>query len=118
MISRLALLLALPLVLSATPAHAQDSPDLNRREALQHYRAGQEFLSSEQFEKAAEAFREAIDKDPLLALAHYGLGQSYMALKRYASAIVAFRPMMLSTMRREQFTSTWSKITECSISAL
>ena len=58
---------------------------------IEEFRAGQEFLSSEQFEKAAEAFREAIDKDTLLALAHYGLGQSYMALKRYASAIVAFR---------------------------
>lgn len=65
--------------------------EFSRREALQHYRSGQEFLSAEQFEKAAEAFQKAIKSDPLLALAHYGLGQSYMALKRYASAIVAFR---------------------------
>lgn len=86
----LAFLLASSLLLT-TPSSAQFASDLDRREALQHYRAGQEFLSSEQFEKAAESFRRAIDKDPLLALAHYGLGQSYMALKRYASAIVAYR---------------------------
>jgi hypothetical protein len=62
-----------------------------RREALQHYREGQEFLSSEQFEKAVDSFQRAIDRDPLLALAHYGLGQSYMALRRYASAVAGFR---------------------------
>lgn len=89
MIPRLALLSAF-FLLVITPARAQLVSDQNRREALQHFRAGQEYLSSEQFEKAAESFRNAIDKDPLLALAHYGLGQSYMALKRYASAIVAF----------------------------
>lgn len=89
--TRLTLLLALSVLLLTTPARAQFASDQNRREALQHYRAGQEFLSSEQFEKAAESFRKAIDRDPLLALAHYGLGQSYMALRRYASAIVAFR---------------------------
>lgn len=85
-----ALLLSISLLLT-TPAYAQFVSDLDRREALQHYRSGLEFLSSEQFEKAAESFRKAIDKDRLLALAHYGLGQSHMALRRYVSAIVAFR---------------------------
>ena len=70
---------------------AQFASDLNRREAGQHYRAGLEFLSAEQYEKAAESFRKAIEKDRLLALAYYGLGQSHMALKRYVSAAVAFR---------------------------
>lgn len=90
MIARLTLLLFLSLLALAVPARGQVVSEQNRREALQHYRAGQEFLSSEQFEKAAESFRKAIDKDPLLALAHYGLGQAYMALRRYASAIIAF----------------------------
>lgn len=62
----------------------------DRREAFAHYRSGQEFLSAEQFEKAADAFREAIKYDPLLTDAHYGLGQSFMGLQRYASAIQAF----------------------------
>jgi tetratricopeptide (TPR) repeat protein len=84
------LLIVFSLLLSA-PAYAQLVSEVDRREALQHYRAGQEFLSSEQYEKAAESFRRAIENDPLLALAHYGLGQSYMALKRYASAIVALQ---------------------------
>ena len=85
------LLVAFALTLSVSGAAGQQLADeQSRREALQHYRAGQEFLSSEQFEKAADEFQKAIEKDRLLALAHYGLGQSYMALKRYPSAIVAF----------------------------
>ena len=86
------LLFVLAVALTAAAANAQQLADEhNRREALQHYRTGQEYLSSEQFEKAAEAFQKAIGKDRLLALAHYGLGQSYMALKRYTSAVIAYR---------------------------
>jgi tetratricopeptide (TPR) repeat protein len=84
-----ALLVASLLLVSST-AFAQFASEQDRREALQHYRAGQEFMSSEQFEKAAEAYQKAIDKDRLLTLAHYGLGQANMAMKRYASAIQAF----------------------------
>jgi Flp pilus assembly protein TadD len=98
MVARLLLTLtiALTAVLALSevegPVAAQQlADDFSRREALQHYREGQELLSNEQFEKAAEAFQRAIAKDPLLALAHYGLGQSYMNLRRFASAIVAFR---------------------------
>ncbi|MBI4264252.1 MAG: tetratricopeptide repeat protein [Acidobacteria bacterium] len=83
-------LLALAIVLAATPSAAQFASELDRREALQHYRTGQELLSAEQFEKAAEAFQRAIDKDRLLTLAYYGQGQAYMALRRYASAVLAF----------------------------
>jgi Tfp pilus assembly protein PilF len=88
--ARLIPLLLSSLLVTVLPVRAQIVSDQARREALQFYRAGQEFLSSEGFEKAAESFRKAIDKDPLLALAHYGLGQSYMGLRRYASASVAF----------------------------
>ena len=86
------LVFTLIVALTAVPVFTQQLADeFSRREALQHYRQGQEFLSNEQFEKAAESFQRAIAKDQLLALAHYGLGQAQMALKRYASAIVAFR---------------------------
>ena len=85
------LLVSLLLLVAAPAARSQTLPDeLRRRDALQHYRAGQELMSAEQFEKAADEFRAAIDRDPLLALAHYGLGQAYMALHRYASAVLAF----------------------------
>lgn len=82
--------LVLAFVLIAAPAFGQFASEQDRREALQHYRAGQEFMSAEQFEKAAEAYQKAIDKDRLLTLAHYGLGQANMSLKRFASAIQAF----------------------------
>ena len=48
-------------------------------------------MANEQFEKAAEAYKAAIDKDPLLSVAHYQLGQAHMQLKRFASAIMAYQ---------------------------
>ena len=78
------------LIVGASTAPAQVNDDARHREALQRYRAGQELLSSEKFDRAAEEFTKAIDLDPLLTLAHYGLGQAYMGLKRYASAVQAF----------------------------
>jgi tetratricopeptide (TPR) repeat protein len=78
--------------LIASPLYAQKLADeQSRRQAMQLYRTGQEFMSSEQFEKAADAFTSAIDKDPLLTVAHYQLGQAYMALKRPASALQAYK---------------------------
>jgi tetratricopeptide (TPR) repeat protein len=79
-------LLALP-----TPSHAQGlASTADRREAFRLYREGQDLLAREQFEKAADAFREAIKYDSLLTDAHYGLGHAFMGLRRYASAIQAF----------------------------
>jgi Tfp pilus assembly protein PilF len=79
------------LSVATIPAGAQQiATEQNRREALQFYRAGQEFLSGEQFEKAAEQFAKSVQKDGLLTVAHYGLGQSYMGLRRYASAAKAY----------------------------
>jgi Flp pilus assembly protein TadD len=84
------LAIAVAVALVSVPALAQFASDHDRREAFEHYRNGQELLSAEQFEKAAEEFQRAIAKDRLLTLAHYGLGQAYMALRRYTSAILAF----------------------------
>jgi tetratricopeptide (TPR) repeat protein len=71
------------LAIASTSASAQVlASDADRREAFSHYRSGQEFLSAEQFEKAAEAFHTAIKYDRLLTDAHYGLGHAYMGLQR------------------------------------
>jgi tetratricopeptide (TPR) repeat protein len=83
-------LLAFVVVMLSSPAFAQFASEQDRREALQHYRDGQEFMSAEQFEKAAESFQKAVDKDRLLTLAHYALGQAYMSQRRFASAVQAF----------------------------
>ena len=60
-------------------------------QAQQKLKDGQHLLSSERFEQAAEAFREAIRLDPALTMAHYGLGQANMALKEYPAAVKAFQ---------------------------
>ena len=88
---RVPALITLVVLVAPLSASAQFASEQNRREAIQHYRSGQELMSAEQFEKAAEAFSRAIEKDNLLTLAHHGLGEAYMALKRYSSAIQAFQ---------------------------
>jgi tetratricopeptide (TPR) repeat protein len=64
--------------------------DVSHRDALVHFRAGQELMSAEQFGRAAEEFVQAIDRDPLLSLAHYQLGQANMNLRRFTNAIKAY----------------------------
>jgi tetratricopeptide (TPR) repeat protein len=64
--------------------------DVKQREAYQHYVRGQEFLSSERFEKAVEEFRAATDRDHLFTDAYFGLGHAYMGLRRFASAAQAY----------------------------
>lgn len=85
-----AVAIAVVTALFSTGVSAQVANDAARRQAFQHYRAGQELLQAEQFEKAAAEFQNAIELDGLLTLAHYGLGQSYMGLRRFASAVMAF----------------------------
>lgn len=87
----LAVTLAVALIASAPAGAQQLSTEQNRREALEHYRAGQALMSAERFDAAAEAFTAAIAKDPLLVVAHYQLGQAYMAVQRYANALQAYR---------------------------
>ena len=66
------------------------SADRSRKEALQHYRLGQDAMHSERFDIAEQEFQKSAKLDPTLELAPYGLGQVYMATKRFRPAIVAF----------------------------
>jgi tetratricopeptide (TPR) repeat protein len=98
MIPRRLPLAVLLIAAMTSPLAAQRLADAqSRREALQLYRVGQEFFTSEKFERAAEEFSKATAKDPLFTLAYYQAGQSYMNLKRYASAIQAFTKCIEST---------------------
>ena len=56
MIRRRILLVTALLGLAVSAGAQQIATEQNRREALQFYRVGQEFLSGEQFERAAEQF--------------------------------------------------------------
>lgn len=82
-------MLAVISVAASAAAQALAS-EQDRRDALTHYRSGQELLRSEQFDKAAVEFERAIKLDPLFTDAHYGRGQAYMGLQRYTTAIQAF----------------------------
>ncbi len=75
---------------AAPIAPAPEVDERARREALAHYRAGQEFMYAESWPEAEREFRAAIRLDPLLVLAHYSLGQTYMSMRRYPDAVRAF----------------------------
>lgn len=78
-------------LLVAGSAWAQaPASDADRREAVRHFRAGQELLGAERWEQAATAFQQAVRIDPLFVDAHYGLGQAYMGARRFASAVQAY----------------------------
>jgi tetratricopeptide (TPR) repeat protein len=62
-----------------------------QREAVDHYRAGQDALRTEKYEEAEKEFQTSIKLDPTYELPRYGLGQTYMAMKRYSAAISAFQ---------------------------
>lgn len=77
--------------LSASRAEPAPPADTHaRHEAMVHYDAGTQALSTERFEEAAGEFELAVKLDPLLVLAHYGLGQARMALKDYPAAVRAY----------------------------
>jgi tetratricopeptide (TPR) repeat protein len=84
-------LLALALAALAAASSAQDMVQKQQQEeARRHYRAGEEFMLSEAFEKAEGEFRKATEMDPSFALAFYSLGQARMALKQYPGAVEAY----------------------------
>lgn len=92
--------LASALVCAAAAAHAQAPTSVqNQREAYQHYQRGQEFLSSEQWDRAVDAFQSATRLDPNFTDAYYGLGKAYMGLQRYASAVQAYEKCLDAARR-------------------
>jgi tetratricopeptide (TPR) repeat protein len=90
MVPRAVLATALVSALAATAAAQQIADEHSRREALRHYRDGQEFMAAEKFDRAAEEFSKATHKDRLLTLAYYFLGQAYVNQQRYEHAIRAY----------------------------
>jgi Flp pilus assembly protein TadD len=85
-----ALTLATGSLSASQSALGQASADRSRKEALQHYRLGQDAMHNERFDIAEKEFEKSAALDPTLELAPYGLGQVYMATKRFRQAVVAF----------------------------
>jgi len=89
---RVTLLFAIVASLAPAAVDAQLAPDaVTRRDAIEHFWSGQDFLARERWEQAAGEFRRAIVLNPLLTDAHYGLGQAQMGLRRYVNAALAFQ---------------------------
>jgi tetratricopeptide (TPR) repeat protein len=95
-----ALLLAI-----ASPVLAQSPGD--RTLARAQTKLAWDYMSGEQFEKAAKAFQQAVETDPTFEMAWYGLGRAHLALKQYVSAVSALgrcRDLYVQQVGR-QFTS-------------
>jgi hypothetical protein len=60
---------------AAQPALGQANAERSRKEALQHYRLGQDAMRNERFDIAEKEFQKSAALDPTLELAPYGLGQ-------------------------------------------
>jgi outer membrane protein assembly factor BamD (BamD/ComL family) len=74
-------------VLAAVAGFAQKSDreeEQRHRQALDHYRKGQDAMASERPEQAVQEFKAAIQLDPLMTLAHAWARP--IALKEYAQA--------------------------------
>lgn len=86
-----ALVLGTVISVCAAPVWSQSlASEQDRRAAYKHYQNGQELLSAERWEQAADEFRAAIGFDGLFTDAHYGLGRAFMGMQRYASAVQAY----------------------------
>jgi tetratricopeptide (TPR) repeat protein len=93
-------ILALALLCASSEALAQTFVDDRQRQAaVRHYRSGVEFLTGEEWDKAAAAFRQATAIDPLFTDAFYGLGQANMGLRRYVSAAHAFESCLAAARK-------------------
>lgn len=84
------MLTAVVLAMFVAPGMGAGERTREQREALRHYRAGQEALAGERYEEAVREFQSAARLDPLLVPAFYGEGQAHMALKEYAEAVRAY----------------------------
>ena len=83
------LIVVATLVLAGGAALAQKptrEEEQRQRQALDHYRKGQDAMASERLEQAVLEFKTTIQLDPLMTLAHYRLGQAHMALREYPLA--------------------------------
>lgn len=72
------------LALAGTAA-AQATPE--RERARPHNRNGWELMTAESWERAAQAFEQAVTIDNTFEDAYYGLGRAQIALRQYVAAI-------------------------------
>lgn len=98
---RVALVAIVLVALLPGSARAQLVDEHTRTEALLAFRAGEDFMSAQDFGNAAEQFIKAIAKDRLMLLAYFGLGQASMQRQLFPNAIQAFQGCL--TVSRELY---------------
>ena len=86
----LALTLAALTLAVQAPALAQNPNPAARDRAVIQNRLGWDYMKTEAFDRAADAFQSAIDIEPTFETPYYGLGRADMALKKFVSATAAF----------------------------
>lgn len=80
--------LVVALVLACTTT-AVAQPPADRNKARAQNRLGWDYMKSEQFENAVNAFQSAVETDPAFEMPWYGLGRAHLALKQFVSATSA-----------------------------
>src|SRR5215472_11122053 len=93
---RFALVVIVFAALPPRPARAQLVDEHTRTEALLSFRAGEAYMSAQDFGNAAEQFIKAIAKDRLMTLAYFGLGQASMERQLFPNAIQAFQGCLVA----------------------
>ena len=71
----------------AAPALAQAPGDRNKARAQN--RLGWDYMKSEKFQEAVDAFQQAVETDPTFEMPWYGLGRANLALKQFVAATSA-----------------------------
>lgn len=82
-------LLSLLLVALVSTNRLVAQADHARDRALPHYKIGLEEMRAERWDKAAVAFRQAVEFDPTFEMAYYALGRTNLSWKRYTEAATA-----------------------------
>lgn len=85
-----AILIVLFALFSVSTALAQKPDAQGPGDAQQHYRAGVSYYDSGDYEKAIEAYKQALQLSPNSEEVYYHLGMAYGSLGRYKEAIAAY----------------------------
>ncbi|MCY3868328.1 MAG: tetratricopeptide repeat protein [Gemmatimonadetes bacterium] len=83
-------------------------------ESAEKYNAGQELYKKRQYQKALEAFEEAVKLDPKNAQAYRAMGKTYQKLRNYKKAIEAYQ---MATSIKTDYAAAYFEMGELQLQA-